>query len=222
MSTSSNVQYRNTGIMMKEQAGQMKIVLGLDSGLANCGYGVVARSSSGFVCLAHGNIRTKADSPRPDRLLKIYQHAAELITEWNPSKISIESIYWNRNQKSCLPTAEVIGVLQLAAVQKNVEVMMFSPQSVKSAVTGIPDASKTQVMRMTQKLLGMKKPVTPSHAADALGCAIAALICRNTALLEHKHDSPEIPDNRIKKNTSLIHRTGAKSGKPSYQTNERP
>ena len=174
--------------MMKEQAGQMKIAIGFDSGLANCGYGVVARGSSGFVCLAHGNIRTDSGTPRPDRLLKIYQHATELITEWNPTKISIESVYWNRNQKSCLPTAEVIGILQLAAVQNNVEVEMLSPQAVKSAVTGISDASKTQVMRMTQKLLGMKQPVTPSHAADALGCAIAALLRRNVPV-SHKREA---------------------------------
>ena len=158
----------------------MKVVIGFDSGLANCGYGVVARSGGGFSCLAHGNIRTDSKTPHPDRLLKIYQHVTELIAEWKPSKISIESVYWNRNQKSCLPTAEVIGVLQLAAVQKNIEVIMLSPQSVKSAVTGVSNASKTQVMRMTQKLLGMQQPVKPSHAADALGCAIAALLRRNT------------------------------------------
>ncbi len=161
----------------------MKVVIGFDSGLANCGYGVVARGGSGFSCLTHGNIRTDAKTPHPDRLLKIYQHVTELITEWKPSKISIESVYWNRNQKSCLPTAEVIGILQLAAVQKNIEVVMLSPQSVKSAVTGVSNASKTQVMKMTQKLLGMKQPVKPSHAADALGCAIAALLSRNTPSL---------------------------------------
>ncbi len=157
----------------------MKIAIGFDSGLANCGYGVVARGGSGFSCLAHGNIQTDAKTPHPDRLLKIYEHVMELINEWNPSKISIETVFWNRNQKSCLPTAEVIGILQLAAVQKDIEVVMLSPQSVKSAVTGVSNASKTQVMRMTQKLLGMKKPVTPSHAADALGCAVAALLSRN-------------------------------------------
>jgi len=158
----------------------MKIAIGFDSGLANCGYGVVARGKSGFVCLAYGNIRTDSKAARPDRLLKIYKHVTELIIEWNPSKISIESVYWNRNQTSCLPTAEVIGVLQLAAAQKGVEVVMLSPQSIKSAVTGVPYASKTQVMKMIQKLLGnLKKPVTPNHAADALGCAIAALLGRS-------------------------------------------
>ena len=164
---------------MREVICRMKIAIGFDSGLANCGYGVVARGGSGFSCLAYGNIQTDAKTPHPDRLLKIYQHVTELITEWNPSKISIESVYWNRNQKSCLPIAEVIGILQLAAVQKDVEVVMLTPQSVKSAVTGVSKASKTQVMKMTQKLLGMNKPVTPSHAADALGCAIAALLSRN-------------------------------------------
>ena len=156
----------------------MKIAIGFDSGLANCGYGIVARGGSGFVGLAYGNIRTDSKAERPDRLLKIYKHVTELITEWNPSTIGIESVYWNRNQTSCLPTAEVIGVLQLAAAQNGIGVVMLSPQSIKSAVTGVPHASKTQVMKMTQRLLGMKKPVTPSHAADALGCAIAALLGR--------------------------------------------
>ncbi len=165
----------------------MKIAIGFDSGLANCGYGVVARGGSGFACLAHGSIRTDSDAQRPDRLLKIYRYATELITEWNPSKISIESVYWNRNQKSCLPIAEVIGVLQVAAAQKDIEVLMLSPQAVKSAVTGISAASKMQVMRMTQELLGLKNPVTPSHAADALGCAIAALLSRNIPNLRQKN-----------------------------------
>ena len=179
----------------------MKIAIGFDSGIANCGYGVVARSGSGFSCLAYGNIQTDAKTPHPDRLLKIYQQVTELITEWNPSKISIESVYWNRNQKSCLPTAEVIGILQLAAVQKDIEVVMLTPQSVKSAVTGVSKASKTQVMKMTQRLLGMKKPVTPSHAADALGCAIAALLSRNI-------QSP-VADSHL-----TLQRT--KSAKPNY------
>lgn len=157
----------------------MKIAIGFDSGIANCGYGVVARGGNGFSCLAYGNIQTDSKTPHPDRLLKIYQYVSELITEWNPSQMSLESVYWNRNQKSCLPTAEVIGILQLVAVQKDIEVVMLSPQSVKSAVTGVSNASKTQVMKMTQRLLGMRKPVTPSHAADALGCAIAALLRRN-------------------------------------------
>ncbi len=175
----------------------MNVVIGFDSGLANCGYGIVARGGSGFAHLAHGNIRTDSKTPHPERLLKIYQHVTELITEWNPSKISIESVYWNRNQKSCLPIAEVIGVLQLAAVQKDVEVVMLTPQSVKSAVTGVSNASKTQVMKMTQRLLGMKEPVKPNHAADALGCAIAALLSRNTPSL-NTNKTAEILESRRK------------------------
>ena len=158
----------------------MKIAIGFDSGLANCGYGVVARGVRGFVCLAHGSIRTNSKASRPERLLKIYQHATDLITEWKPSKISIESVYWNRNKSSCLPIAEVIGILQLAAAQKEIEVVMLSPQSVKSAVTGVSGASKTQVIKMTHKLLGMKEPVASDHAADALGCAIAAFLSNST------------------------------------------
>ena len=77
----------------------MKVVIGFDSGLANCGYGVVARGGSGFEHLAHGNIQTDSNTPHPDRLLKIYQHVTELIAEWKPSKISIESVYWNPESK---------------------------------------------------------------------------------------------------------------------------
>ena len=200
----------------------MKIAIGFDSGLANCGYGVVARSTSGFVCLAHGSIRTDSKASRPERLLKIYQRATELITEWKPSKIGIESVYWNRNKSSCLPIAEVIGILQLAAVQQDVEVIMLSPQSVKSAVTGVSGASKTQVIRMTHRLLGMKEPVKSDHAADALGCAIAALLSSNTpafqnatskTLPKHSNKTPfqisNIEDKSAKSNHTLNDGQGA-------------
>ena len=201
----------------------MKIAIGFDSGLANCGYGVVARSTNGFVCLTHGSIRTDSKASRPERLLKIYQRVTELITEWKPSKIGIESVYWNRNKSSCLPIAEVIGVLQLAAVQNDIEVIMLSPQSVKSAVTGVSGASKTQVIRMTHRLLGMKEPVKSDHAADALGCAIAALLSSNTppevqnatskTLLKHANKTPfqtsKIEDKSAKSNHTVDDGQGA-------------
>ena len=39
------------------------IVLGIDPGLANTGYGIVRRAGSRFEVLAHGTIRTKAATP---------------------------------------------------------------------------------------------------------------------------------------------------------------
>ena len=200
----------------------MKIAIGFDSGLAHCGYGVVARSVSGFVCLAHGSIRTDSKTARPERLLKIYQHATDLITEWKPSKIGIESVYWNRNKSSCLPIAEVIGVLQLAAVQNDIEVVMLSPQSVKSAVTGVSGASKTQVIKMTHRLLGMNDPVKSNHAADALGCAIAALLSSNTPLAVQNATAKTGQSLNSNKIPFQISKIEDKSEKSNHTVNDEP
>jgi crossover junction endodeoxyribonuclease RuvC len=60
----------------------------------------------------------------------------------------------------------------VAAASADVDCAEYAPARVKQTVCGYGRAEKAQVQRMVMAILGLKKPPTPNHAADALAVAI--------------------------------------------------
>jgi crossover junction endodeoxyribonuclease RuvC len=60
----------------------------------------------------------------------------------------------------------------LAAGQRGLGCVDYTPQQVKGAVCGTGRADKAQVARMVQALLSLPEPPRPDHASDALAVAI--------------------------------------------------
>ena len=88
--------------------------------------------------------------------------------------MSIESVFFNRNISSCISTASVIAIAELAAEQVSIPTLQIKPQLVKAAVTGTGNASKSAVKKMVNKLLGSN--LRNGHEADAAAAAIAGLL----------------------------------------------
>ncbi|MEA2222851.1 MAG: crossover junction endodeoxyribonuclease RuvC, partial [Solirubrobacteraceae bacterium] len=64
------------------------------------------------------------------------------------------------------------GVVLLAAGQRRLPCLSYTPQQIKYAVCGSGRAEKDQVARMVQMLLALDNVPRPDHAADALAIAI--------------------------------------------------
>ncbi|HET8537146.1 MAG TPA: crossover junction endodeoxyribonuclease RuvC [Solirubrobacteraceae bacterium] len=148
------------------------IVLGIDPGLANTGYGVVARRGGRLVALDGGCIETRAGLAAEARLALIHARVAELLDEHEPDAVALEELYFGANARSAFAVGQARGVVMLAAGQRGVACSGYTPQQVKGAVCGTGRAAKEQVGRMVQALLALPEPPTPDHAADALAVAI--------------------------------------------------
>lgn len=148
------------------------IVLGVDPGTANTGYGIIARDGNRLRPIDHGHLETLAGRPLAERLLTIHQGILELIDEHRPDVVGVESLYFNKNVQSALAVGQARGVVLLAAAQRGIPVVEVNPNEVKVAVTGYGRADKGQVQRMVQALLGLAEIPRPDHAADALAVAI--------------------------------------------------
>ena len=74
--------------------------------------------------------------------------------------------------RTAFAVGQARGVVLLAAGQRGVPCAGYTPQQVKRAVCGSGRAQKDQVQRMVARLLGLARPPTPDHAADALAVAI--------------------------------------------------
>jgi crossover junction endodeoxyribonuclease RuvC len=148
------------------------IVLGIDPGLANTGYGVVAQRDGRLVALDGGTIQTRSDLPLERRLAAIHTAVDALLAEHEPDGVALEELYFGQNVRTAFAVGQARGVVMLAAGQHSVPSESYTPQAVKSAVCGSGRAAKEQVARMVQALLGLPAPPTPDHAADALAVAI--------------------------------------------------
>jgi crossover junction endodeoxyribonuclease RuvC len=162
------------------------IVLGIDPGLANTGYGVVARRAGRLVALDGGVLQTPAGTPQEARLSEIHAALDALLAEHEPDAVALEELYFGQNVRTAFAVGQARGVVMLAAGQHAVPCAGYTPQQVKSAVCGSGRAQKDQVARMVMTLLGLPELPRPDHAADALAVAICHANCApmSAALLQ--------------------------------------
>jgi crossover junction endodeoxyribonuclease RuvC len=153
------------------------IVLGIDPGLANTGYGVVARHGGRLAALDGGVIETRAHIPQERRLADIHEQVDQLICEHEPDAVALEELYFGQNVRTAFAVGHARGVVMLAAGQRGLACTGYTPQQVKGAVCGNGRAAKDQVARMVQTLLGLEHEPRPDHAADALAVAICHANC---------------------------------------------
>ncbi|MDO8210738.1 crossover junction endodeoxyribonuclease RuvC [Conexibacter sp. CPCC 206217] len=148
------------------------IVLGIDPGTANTGYGVVALRRGRTIALDGGVIETAAGLPLERRLATIHARVSDLISEHEPAAIAIEDLYFGANARSAMAVGQARGVVLLAAGQHGLSCSSYTPQQIKNAVCGSGRAEKLQVQQMVQRLLSLAELPRPDHAADALAVAI--------------------------------------------------
>ncbi len=148
------------------------IVLGIDPGLANTGYGVVQRRGGRLVALDGGCVRTRAGSAPEARLADVHARVAALLDEHEPDAVALEALFFGENARSAFAVGQARGVVMLAAGQRGIACHDYTPQQVKGAVCGSGRAEKDQVQRMVQAVLGLAELPRPDHAADALAVAI--------------------------------------------------
>ncbi|HUI35902.1 MAG TPA: crossover junction endodeoxyribonuclease RuvC [Gaiellaceae bacterium] len=147
-------------------------VLGIDPGTAACGFAIVHESGSRLKAVEFGCWHTPARQRPELRLLTIYDGVAELIKEFGPDAVVLEESFVGADARTALSVGQARGAVLVAAASSGIECAEYPPSSVKQAVCGYGRAEKAQVQRMVATILGLKKPPTPHHAADALAVAI--------------------------------------------------
>ena len=148
------------------------IILGIDPGLANTGWGVVDFVGQKFRPVCFGVINTDPKAKLEDRIALIADSLGEVVQKYQAAHVSIEDIYFAKNEVSAIGVAKVIGAASYRMHQLGLPVTMFTPLQIKIAITGYGRAEKKQVQEMCRILLGLDKIPRPDHAADALAAAV--------------------------------------------------
>lgn len=152
-----------------------QVILGIDPGLANTGWGVIRACGNKMTCVAYGCVSTPAHHELSARLFKVYDQIRAVIHKYQPTSVGIETVWFGDNATSAFATGQARGAALVACAERSLSVGEFSPSQIKSAITGTGSAEKHQIQYMVKQHLNLKDIPRPDHAADALAAAICYL-----------------------------------------------
>jgi crossover junction endodeoxyribonuclease RuvC len=95
--------------------------------------------------------------------------------KYTPDAVAIETLFFSINKKTAFGVAEARGAILAAAGIASLPVMEYSPQQIKSAVTGHGGADKKAMARMIPMLIALPKKKRLDDELDAIGIGITAL-----------------------------------------------
>ena len=116
------------------------------------------------------------------RLKKLYDELIELIREYNPGEMVVESMFFAKSVKAALGLGQARGTVLLTAATEGLRVYEYTALEVKKAVTGYGGAEKSQVQDMVMRILNLKAHPDfnsgsdlSEDSADALAIALCHL-----------------------------------------------
>jgi crossover junction endodeoxyribonuclease RuvC len=146
-------------------------IIGIDPGLRNLGWGVIACEGSRLSFVASGTVRSNATLSLSERLRQLHDGLAEVVAAHAPQEAAVEETFVNRDPQSALKLGQARGVALLVPALAGLSVAEYAANLVKKTVTGAGHAEKAQVAMMVRVLLP-KSDAASADAADALAVAI--------------------------------------------------
>jgi crossover junction endodeoxyribonuclease RuvC len=99
----------------------------------------------------------------------------ELFADLQPDVVVVERVLFQVNARTAMSVGQASGLALAVAARSGCTVEQYSPNEVKQAIAGHGGATKEQVQRMVQVMLGMAAPPRPADRADALALALCHL-----------------------------------------------
>lgn len=146
-------------------------ILGIDPGSTYMGLGTIQKKGQKLEYVNAEVLTAKASDSLFIRLELLSEKLREYLKQWRPEQVAIENVFYGKNVKSAFHLGLSRGVALAACFEYKVPIFEYSPNQVKSAVTGHGKADKEQVKKMTEFSLG-KKITLRYDATDALAVAI--------------------------------------------------
>lgn len=149
-----------------------RIILGIDPGTTIMGYGIIKVSGKRAICLTHGALQLSKYADHGMKLKKIFEKVTALIDGFHPDELAIEAPFYGKNVQSMLKLGRAQGVAISAALNRDIPYCEYAPRRIKQSITGSGAASKEQVARMLQSILGLVELPDNFDATDGLAAAV--------------------------------------------------
>ena len=154
------------------------IILGIDPGTTIMGFGLIKVVGKKMEFLQLNELQLSKYDNHYKRLKLIFERTIELIDTYHPDQIAIEAPFFGKNVQSMLKLGRAQGVAMAAGLSRDIPITEYAPKKIKMAITGSGNASKEQVAKMLQSILGLKE--LPKNLDSTDGLAAAVCHCYNS------------------------------------------
>lgn len=148
------------------------IILGIDPGFDRCGWAILEVEGNKEKPLAFDTISPSRKLEKLERFKVLWEEIENLIQQYQPTDLAIESLFFARNVSTALPVSEVRGLIFALAFEHKLKLAEYKPNQIKLSVTGYGNADKRQVTLMITKLLRLEKSPKIDDTGDALAVAL--------------------------------------------------
>lgn len=150
-------------------------VIGIDPGYDRLGIAIMERSGGKDILLYSDCVVTDKTLPFEKRLEFVGSAIEALLTEWKPSHLALERLFFNRSRTTAMRVAEVRGAMLYLAERHACRVCEYTPQEVKVAITGYGKSDKEQVAHMVMRLIPNARKDALDDEYDAIAVAATCL-----------------------------------------------
>ena len=149
-----------------------RIILGIDPGTTIMGFGLIKVVNNNMEFMMLNELQLSKYDHHYLKLKHIFNRTLELIDNYHPDEIAIEAPFFGKNVQSMLKLGRAQGVAMAAGLSRDIPITEYSPKKIKMAITGNGNASKEQVAKMLQSLLGIKTLPKNLDSTDGLAAAV--------------------------------------------------
>ncbi len=149
-----------------------RIILGVDPGTTIMGFGLIKVVQNKMELVQLNELTLNKYDDHYKRLALIFERTIELIDSHHPNEMALEAPFFGKNVQSMLKLGRAQGVAMAAGLSRQIPVNEYSPRKIKMAITGNGNASKEQVAKMLQNMLGIKDLPKNLDATDGLAAAV--------------------------------------------------
>lgn len=145
-------------------------ILGIDPGSRLTGFGVLDCEGDRSIYVASGSVNS-AKGSFPERLKMIFRSVSDIVEEYRPDVVVVESVFMHKNAGSALKLGHARSAAICATFELEISVFEYAPREIKQAVVGTGAATKEQIQHMIRQMLQLDGDPSPD-AADALAAAL--------------------------------------------------
>jgi crossover junction endodeoxyribonuclease RuvC len=149
-------------------------VLAIDPGYERLGIAVLDKKEGATkeVLLHSECFKTLSKEAHPVRLAQIQKRIEEVLKKYEPDDLSIETLFFNKNVKTALYVAEARGTIIATSKNFGLDIFEYSPQQIKSSVTGDGGSDKNALIKMIPLLIKLENEVKIDDEFDAIAAGI--------------------------------------------------
>lgn len=151
-------------------------IMGVDPGLAACGWAVIERTADRWALYAHGCVKTTpADGDDITRAIMVHRALRNVIESHTPRVLVTEA--WRYYEGAATTQAHALGMVvasaHLAAVVCGIEHVEGGRAQDWRRSLGLPaDAGKATCQQRVAAALGRPAVISPQHSSDAAAVAL--------------------------------------------------